>query len=861
MALWLLPLMALAEEQSIHIVTLSGEPIARYEGGVPGYPATHPRVAGAVRLDMEQATVRQYREYLRGERQRIIRDLESDLERPLTIVREYDVTMHGLAVHLSASEAGRIREHPDILAVEPEGFTRMHGAADDTVWPYEGQQDAPWAFVWSWRWLGLPLLILIVAFWAYRRHGGPRTTVILLTTAGVSLVLPACFSSGGGSINLNVPGAEFVSPGAALIGAPAIWSGKAHPGLPPTMGEGIVVGIIDTGINPHSPSFAQVGDDGYVHDNPRGHFYGVCDPRNDRLYNPNFSCNNKLIGAWVLDDPGLNAMDRDGHGTHVAATAVGNFVREVTVYAPSGLRLNANISGVAPHANLIAYHAYSNEDGFFRDSALIAAVEQAVMDGVDVLNLSLGGADYNPWEDSVLGLPLLTAIDLGIHVVVAAGNSGPDAATVDTPGDAPWVFTVGSSTHALSYVNHLQVAWGDENERITGVALTRGLDRAPIIHAKDVQDRYCEGKFEGRFNGEIVICDRGENARVEKGQYVRENGGAGMILAEVDPGDESALVLDAHVLPAVHITQKDAQRLAQWMSEAREGGKPLMGSLSGTEVRHDPAAADRVASYSSRGWNRQAPDVIKPDVVAPGSAILAPVVDGVGYAIWNGTSMASPHVAGLMALITSLHRNWTPAQARSAVMTTARWEGIRDHQGQPATPFDRGSGRVDTVRAVSAPLLLDESRSAYEAANPSLRGEHGPPGAGDPSRLNLASLGHGACVHDCGWTRRLTNVSGEITHWDVVAQMEDGRFAQASPHSFSLAPGQSVYLSIETRYQGDELDTFHYGSVVLTEVEGAGRSLSLPMAIRNTSEDIQMDTADPTIAEWIGGHRPRSPIH
>ncbi|WP_347402082.1 S8 family serine peptidase [Ectothiorhodospira lacustris] len=824
-------------------MTLSGEPIARYEGGIAGYPPTNPRAAGVRRLDMEQASVQQYREYLRGERQRIIRDLESDLGRPLTIVRIYDVTMHGLAVPLSTVEAGRIREHPDILSVEREGVTGPRGMADDTRWIYEGEQKTPPTSASPLAWLGLSMLIFITAFWIYRRHGRPRTTLFLLTTAGVVVMLPACFNSGGGgSVRLNLPGAEFASPGAALIGAPAVWSGKAHPGLPPTMGEGIVVGVIDSGINPHSPSFAQVGDDGYEHDNPRGRFYGVCDPGNVRLYNPNFPCNNKLIGAWALDDAGYNPVDRHGHGTHVAATAVGNFVREATVYAPSGLRLIANLSGVAPHANLIAYHAYYEDGGFFRDSALIAAVEQAVMDGVDVLNLSLGGGEYDPWQDSVLGLPLLSAIDLGIHVVVSAGNDGPGNATVDTPGDAPWVFTVGSSTHALSYVNHLQLSWGDRSERITGAALTRGLDPAPIVHAVDFGDRFCEGEFDSRFNGRIVICDRGENARVEKGQHVLDNGGVGMILVEVEPGDESALAADPHFLPAVHITYGDAQRLAQWLSEALEAGEPLTGSLSGTEVRHDPGGADRVASYSSRGWNRQVPDVIKPDVVAPGSAILAPVVDGAGYAVWNGTSMASPHVAGVLALITALHPDWTPAQARSAIMTTARPEGIKNHDDQPATPFDRGSGRVDAAGAISAPLVLDETGPGYEAANPSLRWENASPDVGDPSRLNLASLGRGACVLDCGWSRRLTNVSGETTHWEAVAELEDGRPMEVSPRSFSLRPGQSQDLRlVATQHEGGELGVFRHGSLTLTEAAGAVRTLTMPISIRDTMAHLPRD--------------------
>jgi subtilisin family serine protease len=221
--------------------------------------------------------------------------------------------------------------------------------------------------------------------------------------------------------------------GPAWIGAPGIWDGSTT-GLPGTKGEGVIVGILDSGINHDHPSFAEVGpSDGYVHVNPNGAgtFLGWCDPSN-----PNYIagfCNDKLIGAWDFVDgltpptgyEVLGPEDGDGHGSHTASTTAGNTVNAGLV-APT-VTLTKTISGVAPHANIIAYDVcyYSPADaaGLCPTSSSLAAANQALADGVDVINYSIGGGN-NPYSDSV-ELAFLDLFSAGVFVSTSAGNSGP----------------------------------------------------------------------------------------------------------------------------------------------------------------------------------------------------------------------------------------------------------------------------------------------------------------------------------------------------------------------------------------------------------------------------------------------------
>ncbi|WP_282754647.1 S8 family serine peptidase [Desulfuromonas thiophila] len=816
---------------SLYVLQLEGAPLALYHGEIPGYAATSPRASGGSHLDPASPTARAYRAYLAEQRHQQVQALAERLGRHLTILQEFDLSFHGVSLRLTASEARQAARQPGIVRLQAERqlqLNRQASAQHGGQWLEQLGGRLVFSFKPASRVLLLALLLALLPLLGRRRRARP-----LLLGATLLVLASACGSDDGSPLRIEWPDNNDTTPGVALIRAPLVWFGNGSQSLPQaTQGEGVVVGIIDTGISPHSPSFAETGDDGYRHRNPRDRFYGVCDPANRTLYNPNFPCNNKLIGAWNFGADTYNAVDFDGHGSHVAATAAGNFVTEAIVYGPSGLNLSAAISGVAPHANLISYKV-ANADGSLSMTSILAAIEQAVADGVDVLNYSIGSDIENPWN-SLDALAFLGAHEAGIWVATSAGNSGPGEATVDSPACAPWITTVAASSHAVAYQNHIELSGPvAEIEPLVGLGLSRGTGPAPLIYAGDYGDAYCEGRFTAPFAGEIVICDRGINGRVEKGQNLLDNGASGMILVEVDPGDDSARITDAHLLPASHISQPDGDRLKDWLARCQTQGAALLASLSGTQAIADPATADVIAAFSSRGPNRAVPAVIKPDVAAPGASVFAPVVDGLGYAIWNGTSMASPHVAGLFALLRARHPEWSAAQAQSALITSASSTLRRDTAGNAATPFDCGGGRVDAWNASRAALLLDESGENFRLANPANYWLSNRP-EGEPAALNLASLAQHNCIDLCNWQRVLTNVSDRASRWQVSVTASAGLVLQVSPQSFSLAPGQSQTLDIQADATAMALEQWAFGQIELREVNNNAPAARLPVAVRRS---------------------------
>ncbi|MDQ5845745.1 MAG: S8 family serine peptidase, partial [Acidobacteriota bacterium] len=397
--------------------------------------------------------------------------------------------------------------------------------------------------------------------------------------------------------------------GPAWIGAPSLWNGSATGGAAGTKGEGVVVGVIDTGVNHDHPSFADVGGDGYNHSNPRGTFFGVCDPVTGLPF-----CNDKLIGVW--DFTGTTPEDDNLHGSHTASTAAGNVVA-ATIVAPT-MTLARNVSGVAPHANLITYKACDAASGGCRGISLGLAIDQATADGVDVINFSIGGGSSDPWADAN-AISFLGARDAGIFVSASAGNDGPGASTVGSPSNAPWLMSVAASTHNRKFVNSVVDMSGGSiaaPANIAGKSVTSGHGPARIVYAGDYGYPLCgdgpadaaTGKAAinpftpGTFNGEIVICDRGVYGRVEKGENVKEGGAGGMILINDAPNGDS-LIGDAHALPAVHISYADGNVLKNWVAN----GDGHIGTISGTVTDVNTANGDAMASFSSRGPDKSAP--------------------------------------------------------------------------------------------------------------------------------------------------------------------------------------------------------------------------------------------------------------
>ncbi len=613
--------------------------------------------------------------------------------------------------------------------------------------------------------------------------------------------------------------------GPAWIGAPGVWSGADTGGLPGTKGEGVVVGVIDTGINHDHPSFADKGGDGYDHANPRGTFYGLCDPVLGKPF-----CNDKLIG--VYDFTGTTPEDDNQHGSHTASTAAGNVVSAV-LNAPT-LTLTREISGVAPHANLITYKACGPR---CEGASLTAAIDQATADMVDVINYSIGGGPSDPWNDSD-SEGFLGARDAGIFVAVSAGNDGPGAETVGSPANAPWLLSVGASTHNRSLKNSLTSMSGGKTAppaTLYGKSFTTGYGPASIVHAADFGDRLCSAPFlPGTFKGQIVICERGVNPRVEKGRNVELGGAGGMVLAN-SAADGEGLVGDPHELPAVHIGYRDAQALEAWV---RDGGTGHTATIAGTTVDTAAVNGDVMAGFSSRGPNKPAPGVLKPDITGPGVDILAAVKTPEEFGILSGTSMSSPHLAGSATLVRALHPDWTPAEVQSALMSTALDSGVRKEDGvRPADSFDMGAGRIDLTKAGRAGFVLDEQGPDYVAANPET--------GGDPTTLNLASLTSADCVGTCTWTRTLRGTTTDS--WTVKTSGPRALKLTVSPSRFTLAAGATQVLTVTADVSRLPAGKYAFGRITLASGSGASEG-HFPVTVLpgGTPKPVEIETTSTT---------------
>jgi subtilisin family serine protease len=575
--------------------------------------------------------------------------------------------------------------------------------------------------------------------------------------------------------------------GPAWIGATSIWDGSAAGGPRGTMGEGVVVGDIDTGINHDHPSFAAAGDDGYTIRNPRGTYYGLCAPVTGAPF-----CNSKLIGVW--DFTGTSPEDDNEHGSHTASTAVGNVINAATLHAPT-IDVTRKISGVAPHANLITYKACTAAGCLSAETT--QAIDQATADGVDVINFSIGGGSNDPWTDSN-AQAFLGARDAGVFVSVAAGNSGPAASTMGSPANAPWVLAVAAATHNRKFVNHLTGMSGGPAD-LTGAGVTSGYGPAKIVYAGDYGYPLCgqgpalpDGSSAvnpftpGTFHGEIVVCDRGTYGRVAKGNNVKAGGAGGYVLAN-DQASGDSLIADAFALPGIALTYKDGLSLKNWLATAGDH----TGSIAGAAVDLSASNGDVMASFSSRGPDKNVPTVLKPDIAAPGVDVFA-AINGVSpltnpeYGILSGTSMATPHMTGAAALVIALHGTWTPAEVGSALMTTAKTSLTEG--GKPAGVFARGAGRADLTKAALAGIVLNETTPSYVAADPST--------GGDPTTLNEASLANPACEATCSWTRTVTSSLATSATWSVSTVKPNGMGLTVTPSRFTLVPGASQKLTI-----------------------------------------------------------------
>lgn len=625
--------------------------------------------------------------------------------------------------------------------------------------------------------------------------------------------------------------------GPAWIGAEGIWDGSGTGGLPGTEGEGMVIGVIDHGINFLHPSFSDTPDDGHLFTNPygSGNYVGWCDPTHPD-HDPSYLCNDKVIGGWdyVEAVPGVTEadgpIDTNGHGSHVSSIAVGNRLTQPA------------ISGVAPHANLIAYDTCftgSQGQGLCSFAAAIAATNQAVLDGAHALNFSAtGGTD--PWGGDV-DSAFLDAVAAGLFVAASAGNAGPTPATVQHYG--PWVASVAATSHhRVTHTNGLTglSGGGSPPGGLNGVSLTAGHGPAPIVYAGafangDPNPGQCLSPFPpGTWTaGEIVLCDRGTLARVLKCQNAAAGGAGGCVLANLS-GGASDLVAEAHLVPATHVAATQGNALRSWLA----GGSGHTATLTAETMVTDPAIADILGVFSSRGPNPLF-DVLKPDVAAPGVGVLGalstdwiPGFTGVEMIYFDGTSMASPHTAGAAALVAALHPGWSPTEVLSALATTGAG-ALGDDGITPADPFDVGAGRIDLAAAAIAGLVLDESVSDFQNADPA--------GGGDPRTLNLPSLVDDDCDATCGWSRRVESVASSTVVWTASVVAPPDLAVTVTPGLFTLPAGGARTLTVALSVgAGQPLGDWVFGTLVLTPNNPSVPTARLPLAIIPTAADVDI---------------------
>ncbi len=496
-------------------------------------------------------------------------------------------------------------------------------------------------------------------------------------------------------------------------------------------GAGTVVGIIDSGIWPESRSFAgkkltdtpktrfdirRRGAKTFMDKADGVRFEGRCQTGVEFTYN---DCSTKLVGARYypdifagVSDPSpeeyLSPRDGDGHGSHTASTAAGRYGVRARVEG----RDFGRISGMAPAARIAAYKVcYSDSDPTTGDcftSASVAAINDAVLDGVDVINYSISGSlgtVIDPVELAFEG-----AAEAGIFVAASAGNSGPTPSTV--AHNSPWVTTVAASTH-ISFENTVVLGNG---KKLAGASIAgEGVPRSPLVDSTDVaagdpaDATLCApGSLdEAQVGGTIVVCTRGVYDRVAKSAEVARAGGIGMILVNPTP---ASLDADFHSVPTVHLDAPAGRRVLAYVDRA---GDDATAAIRLGNRTNQVQAIPQVASFSSRGPAlANDSDILKPDLSAPGVSVLAAVAPPSNsnrrFDLFSGTSMASPHVAGLAAFVASQHPGWTPMEIKSAMMTTAK--SLVDEDGKPIKDaFAQGAGNVRPGRFFDPGLFVTAS--------------------------------------------------------------------------------------------------------------------------------------------------------
>ncbi|CAA7402449.1 unnamed protein product [Spirodela intermedia] len=587
-------------------------------------------------------------------------------------------------------------------------------------------------------------------------------------------------------------------------------------------GKGTIVGLLDSGIWPESESFR----DGGLGPIPR-RWRGTCQEGDS--FNSSH-CNRKLIGAryylkgYEAYYGPLNTSyayrsprDGDGHGTHTASTVGGRPVSAVSAF---GGFANGTASGGAPLARLAAYKVCwpipgpnPNIENTCFDADMLAAMDDAIGDGVDVLSISIGVNGAPPtYAVDALAIGSLHAVKQNIVVALSAGNSGPTSSTVSNL--APWMITVGASSIDRAFPAPVVLGNGEviEGQTVTPYRLKKR--EFSLIYAGDAELPGTPANATGQclpgflspaeVKGKIVLCLRGLGMRVGKGMEVKRAGGTAIILGN-SPANGDEIPVDAHVLPGTAVASTGAKLILQYIRGTKNPTAALVQAKTILGVKPSPV----MAAFSSRGPNPIEPQILKPDITAPGLNILAAwsessaptKLDGdkrrVKYNLMSGTSMSCPHVAATAALLRTIYRNWSSAAIRSAIMTTATsrdtqgWP-LRNAAGEVAGPFELGAGHVRPSHASDPGLVYDAAYSDYLLFACASSGAQldlstpCPKNPPPPAALNHPSVVFTTLTGTAATTRTVTNVGKGRARYHVSVNEPTGVSVSVTPRTLSF---------------------------------------------------------------------------
>jgi minor extracellular serine protease Vpr len=579
----------------------------------------------------------------------------------------------------------------------------------------------------------------------------------------------------------------------ALINATQVWE---QMGGKENAGKGVKVAVIDTGIRPEHPMFAD--DSGFEIPAVR--------PSNDYCAEVPSFCNNKLIAARyampTFAQPSyehLSPLGYGSHGTHVAGTAVGNHV--TTNY--QGVELE--MSGVAPGAYLMAYKGLFGGSG--SNVMLLEMLDWAVKDGADVINNSWGrGAGGDP-ANSVYTEAFQNAEDAGVVVVSAAGNSGPGAQTVGCPGCIESGLTVASTFHGRFFAQSLSFEGLDSMMALPSGETSIETDfSGDLLYAGSVDEENvyaCNAYAADSFKDKIALVSRGGCTFTSKVTNAAAAGATGVVVHNNIVGAPLTMFVEGTTVPSFMVSKPDGESLIAAITDENS-----MVSVSAEKVSIvDASSVDTMSGFSSRGPNGDN-NVLKPDIAAPGSSILSALSPddsgGLEYGTLSGTSMASPHVAGAAAIMKQMYPEWSATDIKTALTSTSKNTGVlKEDYVTPVDPFDVGAGRLDLATSTKAALVFDKP-----------------------------SMAQNPCVSSCGFALNMQNKTATTATWTATVSFEQaGINASVSPASVTLEAMQEAEFSVAVNASESESEGWAFGTVTWTDSSGTYPAAHLPIAV------------------------------